>query len=115
MGDAYADERFNQSFDMSSGYVTKTILCMPIIGKSPENALVGVIQLINKADAQPFDTEDERLMGTFLHIAGPILEDSQLFMAQQKRESTNEIEKIAGHIKKKEKMMPTLGAFGEEE
>ena len=43
--------------DEKSGYVTRSILCMPIkAGKE----VVGVIQLLNK-DTGPFDAEDEEV------------------------------------------------------
>ena len=43
---AYEDERFNSSFDKSSGYVTKSVLCCPIFDN--DKAIIGVLQAINK-------------------------------------------------------------------
>lgn len=40
--------------------------------------VIGVLQLINKTSGY-FDKEDEELLQAFLHIAGPIMENSQLF------------------------------------
>ena len=45
--DAYADERFNRSVDLASGYVTRTVLTMPFSSCNTGN-LIGVCQLLNK-------------------------------------------------------------------
>ncbi|SEU26254.1 GAF and HD-GYP domain-containing protein [Stigmatella erecta] len=58
--DAYADERFNRSFDTSSGYHTQTILCVPMRDASGE--VTGVIQALNKRNGRIFDAEDEELL-----------------------------------------------------
>lgn len=76
--DAYQDERFSQDYDKKSGYRTRTILAMALCGKDRE--VVGVLQLINKADG-PFTEEDEEILKSFLDICGPILQNSHLFKA----------------------------------
>lgn len=82
--DAYADPRFNQDVDAASGYVTRNVLCMPI--KDTGGDVIGVIQLINKIKGGDFFTEeDEMLIESFLGIAGPILQTSQLFSQQKEQ------------------------------
>ncbi len=44
----YEDERFNPQVDMESGFVTKSILCMPITNTRGE--VIGAYQAINKFD-----------------------------------------------------------------
>ena len=44
--DAYADPRFNPDVDKSTGYKTRCILTIPLIGH--DDALVGVLQVLNK-------------------------------------------------------------------
>jgi len=46
--DAYADPRFNPDIDKSTGYKTRCILTIPLIGH--DDALVGVLQVLNKKD-----------------------------------------------------------------
>jgi HD-GYP domain-containing protein (c-di-GMP phosphodiesterase class II) len=58
--DAYADSRFNRSFDESSGYRTQTILCVPMRDATGE--VTGVIQALNKRGGRIFDAEDEELL-----------------------------------------------------
>uniref|UniRef100_K3WKQ8 GAF domain-containing protein n=1 Tax=Globisporangium ultimum (strain ATCC 200006 / CBS 805.95 / DAOM BR144) TaxID=431595 RepID=K3WKQ8_GLOUD len=73
---AYDDPRFNQEFDQKHGYVTRSVLAMPL--RDHVGEVIGVVQLINKmSDPGFFTSDDEELLGTFLQIAGPILETSQ--------------------------------------
>lgn len=45
--------------DETSGFKTKTILCMPIQNSNGE--IMGVVQLLNKMDNTPFNANDENL------------------------------------------------------
>jgi len=56
--DCYADPRFDRETDRRSGFRTRCILSLPLIGHDGE--LVGVMQLLNRTDGV-FDAADERL------------------------------------------------------
>src|SRR3569833_1018324 len=56
--DAYADQRFQPAFDLKSGYRTRSILTVPMVGAL--GGLVGVLQLIIKLGG-PFERGDEEL------------------------------------------------------
>ncbi len=56
--DCYSDERFNPEVDRASGYRTRCMLTLPLIDH--KDVLVGVMQLLNKADGV-FDENDEAL------------------------------------------------------
>jgi len=56
--DAYADPRFNPDADRRTGYVTKCLISVPLVGLDGE--LVGVVQFLN-ARAGRFDEEDETI------------------------------------------------------
>jgi HD-GYP domain-containing protein (c-di-GMP phosphodiesterase class II) len=58
--DAYADERFNRTFDTLSGYRTQSVLCVPM--RDANGEVTGVIQSLNKLSGRPFDSEDEELL-----------------------------------------------------
>lgn len=60
--DAYADSRFSDAIDRATGYRTRSILSIPLHGRSGEP--VGVMQLLNKRGGV-FDRDDE-LMATAL-------------------------------------------------
>ena len=72
--DAYADSRFDSSFDASLGYRTNDIYCMPIVNRLGE--IVGVLELMNRT--RPLTEEDEEfLAGVSVHV-GLALENAQL-------------------------------------
>ncbi len=54
--DCYADERFNKAIDKQTGYRTRCMLTLPLIGY--EDSLIGVLQILNKRDGS-FDEQDE--------------------------------------------------------
>jgi serine phosphatase RsbU (regulator of sigma subunit) len=73
--DAYQDPRFEPDVDRRLGYRTRTLLCLPIRNK--DNDVVGVLQLLNKADGV-FDSEDtDFLRALSIHCALAI-ENAQL-------------------------------------
>jgi len=53
--DAYSDPRFDRSSDERSGFVTRSMLCVPIRNRSQK--IVGVLQLLNKRTGE-FGTDD---------------------------------------------------------
>ena len=56
--DAYADPRFNPEFDKKSGYRTRCLLTLPLVGH--DDSLVGVLQIVNRRDGV-FDGGDEQI------------------------------------------------------
>jgi adenylate cyclase len=75
--DAYNHPLFNKEVDERPGYHTHTLLCMPIF--SSNNQVVAVVQLLNKAEGVPFDSEDEQRFRDFAASIGIILETCQSF------------------------------------
>ncbi len=59
LDDAYGDARFNPAVDRSTGYHTRTLLCVPMYNSRGD--VVGVLQLLNKRDGV-FDHDDEELL-----------------------------------------------------
>src|SRR3954470_8436430 len=91
--DAYADPRFKREFDKLTGYRTRSILSMPLIGGHDE--LVGVIQVLNKKSEAAFDREDESLLrGLTAHISVAI-ERANLIEAYIEKDRILEIQNHA--------------------
>jgi signal transduction histidine kinase len=66
--DVYTDPRFNPEFDRQTGFRTRSVLSMPLIGS--DDALVGVIQVLNKKHQAGFDQEDQSLLyGLSAHVS----------------------------------------------
>ncbi|TVP71065.1 MAG: GAF domain-containing protein, partial [Leptolyngbya sp. LCM1.Bin17] len=76
--DAYADERFDCTYDQKTGYRTRNILCMPVLSQKTNN-IVAVVQLLNKLNHIPFDAKDEQHFKEFATSLGVILESCNSF------------------------------------
>ncbi len=74
--DAYSDERFNKEIDKKTGYITKTILCMPI--KNTTGKTIGVTQVLNKKKGT-FQKSDENLLSAFSSLAAISIENSLIY------------------------------------
>ena len=72
--DAYADERFNRSFDTQLGFRTNDIYCMP--ARNRDGELVGVLQLLNRSRALS-QADEDFLSGISVHI-GLAIENASL-------------------------------------
>jgi len=73
--DPYADPRFNPDFDRKSGFVTKSLLTLPLGGH--DGRIVGVLQVLNKRGG-PFSDRDHRLLSTLGAQAGVAIERQML-------------------------------------
>jgi len=74
--DPYADPRFSRDFDDKSGFRTRSILCVPLKSRG---RLVGVVELINKKEAQGFKEEDLEFLTMLGNMIGPALENAHLY------------------------------------
>jgi len=70
--DAYADPRFNPEIDRSTGYRTRSILCLPV--KNQHGDVFAVAQLLNRRDGRPFDARDEEEFASFIDSIGVLFE-----------------------------------------
>jgi HD-GYP domain-containing protein (c-di-GMP phosphodiesterase class II) len=73
--DAYADPRFNRSFDVTNNYKTTSILCVPM--RDAKGAIVGCIQALNAADGS-FELDDEELLLALGGQAASAIENAML-------------------------------------
>jgi len=81
--DVYKNAQFNKNTDEKTGFVTKSMLCVPM--KTTGNRVIGVIQLINKQGIiEVFDQNDEQILALVLSAAAPIVERNQLFFVKDK-------------------------------
>jgi phosphoserine phosphatase len=73
--DCYADPRFNPEVDKKSGYRTRCLLTVPLIGY--DETLVGVLQLLNKAGGV-FDEVDEGIAATLAAQCAVAIQRAQM-------------------------------------
>eukprot|EP00057_Strongylocentrotus_purpuratus_P010920 XP_011665394.1 PREDICTED: probable 3',5'-cyclic phosphodiesterase pde-5 [Strongylocentrotus purpuratus] len=85
--DAYQDERFNREVDLQTGYVTKTILCMPIYIRGN---VIGVVQMVNKKHGL-FTRADEQAFETFAVYCGLALHHAKLYDKIRRSEQKHKV------------------------
>ena len=86
--DAYADERFNRTIDEQTGFVTKNILCVPIITAKGE--VIGVAQVLNKTSGR-FNKADMSLL-IAMTTQGTLALQSAQFIERMKAIRKQELE-----------------------
>jgi adenylate cyclase len=84
---AYADLRFNPSFDRKTGYFTRSILCVPVANK--EGKVIGVTQVLNKRGGT-FTSDDEARLKAFTSQISIGIENAKLFDDVQQIKNYNE-------------------------
>jgi adenylate cyclase len=88
IAEAYQDPRFNIEVDRKTGYLTRTILCMPM--KNPEGKILGVLQVLNKREGV-FTRAEEELLEAFAAAAAIAVQNALLNEEVHKRMRTSEI------------------------
>ena len=69
VNDASEDSRFDRDVDRSSGYVTQSVLTLPL--RSPANDILGALQVLNKPGG--FEESDVKLLGLAASFSGSAL------------------------------------------
>jgi len=93
--DAYNDPRFSTTIDNSTGYRTRSILSIPLLGREGEP--VGVMQLLNKKGGV-FDSNDEMAATSLAAQCAVALQRSQLTEALILKERLDEEVNLAREI-----------------
>lgn len=88
VNDVHGDSRFYRQADQQSGFMTRSILCVPLRapaiqlgGERGEVAatIIGGAQALNKCDRQPFNPEEVALFETLASQAATVIRLSQLY------------------------------------
>jgi transcriptional regulator with GAF, ATPase, and Fis domain len=88
--DTAADDRFDKSIDMATGFETKSIICVPI---KLREKVIGVIEVLNAGYSGPITREDIEMFSAFANTAAVALQNARLFAAIQ-----NSLEHICGML-----------------
>jgi sigma-B regulation protein RsbU (phosphoserine phosphatase) len=75
INDCYNDLRFDKSFDLTTGFHTRNMICVPMINKEE---LIGVIQVINKKNNEVFSKEDLQLFEALACQCAVAIENARL-------------------------------------
>ncbi|HEU5098487.1 MAG TPA: GAF domain-containing protein [Roseiflexaceae bacterium] len=76
VNDVQSDERFDNSTDKTSGFVTRAILAVPLRGVG---GVHGVIEALNRRDGGQFTVEDQQLLEALADQAVIALENARRF------------------------------------
>ncbi|MGH7394019.1 MAG: response regulator [Candidatus Methylomirabilales bacterium] len=74
--DVTRDPRFLTRVDATTGFITRSILCVPLRLKG---TTIGVIEVMNKRGARPYDHEDQRLLQAIAGQAAVAIENAKLY------------------------------------
>jgi sigma-B regulation protein RsbU (phosphoserine phosphatase) len=81
--DVSEDSRFFRRIDQVFGFVTRSVVCMPLRAKGKT---LGVLEVINRQDGKPFSGEDAELLMMFAHQAAVVLDNARLQAEALERE-----------------------------
>jgi sigma-B regulation protein RsbU (phosphoserine phosphatase) len=93
--DAYADDRFDPSFDKRSGFITRSMLCVPMIYK---NKIIGVMTVLNRLDKFSFTENDQVLLTIFASQAALAIENAKLLLEAIEKEKLQKELQVAAEI-----------------
>lgn len=79
--DAYKAPEFNPEIDGKTGFRTRSILTVPL--KNQRGEVIGVAQVLNRLDGEPFDEEDGLLLEALASMASVAIETIQLYEEQK--------------------------------
>jgi adenylate cyclase len=104
--DAYTDDRFNPDIDKQTGYVTRSILCVPL--RTLNGRTIGVSELLNKIDGQ-FTEDDRELLEALVGQAAIALESRRAAEEiERDRRRQFELLKVVTEVSTEIKLGPLL-------
>ena len=75
INDVAQDSRFNPDVDKRTGFKTRAIICLPLKLK---DQIIGVIEVINRRDGNPFNQDDLNLLSIFADHAAISIDKARL-------------------------------------
>ncbi len=96
LANAYQDPRFNPEIDKTTGYVTKSMLTMPM--KDKDGKIVGVFQMLNKKTAVTFTEEDVDFLDALSAGASIAIQNAKMAQELVKSERLSSIGRMASSI-----------------
>ncbi len=78
VNDVEQDSRWYDAISRDADFVTRSILCAPMRLK---DRVIGAVQLLNKADGQPFTDQDMQLTTTLAAQAAIAIENARLYQS----------------------------------
>jgi len=102
--DASRDPRYNRTFEATTGFRPRSMLCVPVISN---NVLHGVIQVMNRLDGQAFDGHQLRLVQILADHAAIAMEHAALYRQAQLAAVTDDLTGL-GNSRHLSQLLPQL-------
>jgi signal transduction histidine kinase len=101
--DTAQDPRFCGRFDQTTGFTTRSILCVPLKSR---DRLVGVLEVLNKRAPEGFDDRDLEILTLAGNLIGTALENARLYSRLQERltEATAELQAAQKKLLRSERL-----------
>jgi len=95
VNDVHSDPRFNPLVDTQTGFLTRSVVCVPL---KIRNKTIGVLEVLNKRSEQGFDSEDLGLVITTANQAAIAIENARLY--QSLREERDRIIQVQEDVRR---------------
>ncbi len=76
VNDVSQDERFSRDVDVRTGFLTRSVICVPLQIK---DRTIGVLEVLNKISSEGFTDDDLRLLSTLAAQAAIAIENARLY------------------------------------
>ena len=108
--DCYADPRFNQEVDRKTGYHTRCLMTVPLVGH--DDSLEGVLQVLNKGNGT-FSDKDERVATALAAQCAVALQRTRLLKDLVAKERMERELQVARSIQMRvlPQVMPKIGGY----
>ena len=107
--DAQKDKRFFSKADKTTGFVSRTLLCVPVLHRDD---LLGVIEVLNAKDKACFDVSDQQLLISFANLAAVAIIRARLLEERLKQQKVQIQMETAAKIQSLFQPMPPDIGFG---
>lgn len=95
--DAYSDPRFYKEADRQTGFVTRSILCAPLMG---DGQVKGVLQVLNPSEKERFEPEDLEGFIAYANLTATALEKTRSIERMREQERLGRDVAIASEIQR---------------
>jgi diguanylate cyclase (GGDEF)-like protein len=104
LDDATADPRWHRAIEEHTAFRPRAMLCVPLLSKG---VLLGVIQVMNRLDGQPFDQRQLRLAQILADHTAIAMENARLFRHVEEAAVTDDLTGL-GNARQLNQMLPQL-------
>ncbi|MDO8568316.1 MAG: GAF domain-containing protein [Dehalococcoidales bacterium] len=106
VNDASQDPRFDNTVDRGTGFITKSVMCAPLVDKGK---VIGVFEVVNKADGAGFTDND---LETLVSIARVAVLPICFFEEEETRKKLVALAVRSRYVEMRKKVIDILASYG---